>query len=635
MEFRILGSLTVRNGSADLTPTAPKLRQVLALLVLRHNQLVQTEALIDELWGEDPPQSALSTLQTYIYKLRKLFAEESGNGSGGILVTKPAGYIAMVPAEDIDACCFERMAAQGRHLMDAGDADEAAEVLAGALALWRGPALADVATGDLLAAHVTRLEELRLTMLELRCEADMQLGRHRELISELKALAAAHPFHEGFHGKLMLALLRAGRRGEGLEVYQRLRRMLVQELGVEPSASIQRLQQSLLESGPVAEPPRIPPPRPAGITVVPAQLPPDTGDFVGREQELKCIIHGTVPGDDIGTAVRPTLITGMPGVGKTTLAIRAGHLIKSGFPGGQFFADLHGSGQSPADPALVLKGFLSATDLSASQIPEGLEERTKLFRTWTASHRALIVLDDAASAVQVQPLLPGSAECGVIVTSRTALPGLAGSQLIELATLSLDQGVQMLANIAGPGRVMREINSAEQIVRMCGFLPLALRSVGARIATMWAFPLYKIVHQLGGSWTRLSELTHAEYDVTASFERSYRLLHATEQSAFRVLSLLHESDFTALRASALLGRSSEATEELLGRLVENHLLQMVGCRPTGEVSYAFHELARLFAKARLAEMLHVESHPDLMAGRAILRAEDNAAVSGAGPARRP
>lgn len=251
MKFQVLGPLEVSGESGDMTPSAPKVREVLALLLLQHGHIVQSRTLIDELWGEDPPPSALATLQTYIYKLRKVLMRGL---SGESLRTKVYGYVLSVPPEDLDHCCFERLLADGQGAFDAGDLERATAALGEGLALWRGPALADVDSGPILSAEVTRLEERRLRALELRIDADLGLGRHQELVSELKTLISAHPLHEAFHAKLMLALQGAGRRYEALDVYQRLRNTLVTELGLEPSASLARLHQSLLSSDYTPEP---------------------------------------------------------------------------------------------------------------------------------------------------------------------------------------------------------------------------------------------------------------------------------------------------------------------------------------------------------------------------------------------
>jgi DNA-binding SARP family transcriptional activator/predicted ATPase len=606
MEFRLLGSLEVINNNINLTPSAPKLREVLALLVLRNNQLVQIDTLMDELWGENPPLSALSTLQTYIYKLRKILFDQSDDVT---LVTKPAGYLALIPPENVDVRRFEKALADGLKAIEMQDSSASARTLALALGMWRGRALADVQPGNVLAGHVTRLEESRLTAVELRIEAELKLGRHVELVSELKELTAANPYHEGIHNKLILALYRAGRRGEALEIYQRLRSVLVEELGVEPSPPTMRMQQCVLNSDPVldhvltAAAPVILTPRPLST---PAQLPPDIADFSGRRQEVALLEQLITDGTSAGTAVRVVLITGMPGVGKTVLGVRVGHRVASHFPGGQFFADLGASGDQPPLPTAILGRFLRAIGISPAEIPDGADERGKLFRTWTAQHAALIFLDDAATASQVMPLLPGSAQCAVVVTSRSRLPDLPGPRHVALDTLAVGEGVELLANIVGPSRIASDLRAAEQLVELCGRLPLAIRAAGSRLAATPSWPVAKVIRLLGAPRSRLDLLACNDYDVRARFDASYQRLSEPEKGAFRLLSLLGDSDFSEDRASELLGCGMPEADELLARLIDLQLLRVVAPRSDGDVRYGFHELARLYARARLQELLNGE-----------------------------
>jgi DNA-binding SARP family transcriptional activator len=608
MEFRLLGALEVIEDGQDITPSAPKLREVLALLVLRNNQLVQIESLIDELWGEDPPSSALSTLQTYIYKLRKVLFDRASDST---LVTKQAGYLAVIPPGNVDVCRFEESLCEGRKAMEKGDAAASAQMLAEALAMWRGPALADVLPGSALASHVTRLEESRLTAIEQRIDAELQLGRHLELISELRELTSANPYHEGLHTKLMLALYRAGRRGEALESYQQVRSVLVDELGVEPSTQTRRMQQSLLSSDPELDNVLAPAAGAAAAASVatlstPAQLPPDIADFAGRRSEAARIEPLITRDDEPGTAVHVVLLTGMPGVGKTALGVRAAHRVARHFPGGQFFADLGASGEEPSRPGTILWRFLRAIGLSPDEIPENTDERSKLFRTWTARHAALIFLDDAASARQVVPLLPGSPHCSVVVTSRSRLSGLPGTRHVELDLLAVAEGVELLGNIAGRSRIGADVRAAEQLVELCGRLPLALRSAGARLIASPAWPVAKVTQLLGAPRSRLDQLTCADYDVRARFDASYQLLSEPDKGAFRLLSLLDEHEFPGRKAAALLGCSVPEADDFLARLIDHHLLRAMAPGTDGDIRYGFHELARLYARDRLQQVINGE-----------------------------
>ncbi len=279
MDIGILGSLAVGERGVSITPTAPKPRQVLALLALHADQVVTVGTLTEELWGAAPPRSARPTLQTYILQLREHIACALRQGEGGgagqrcakdVLLTVPGGYLLKGGQGASDLRDFERLAGLGYRAMDAGDYAGAAARLSEALELWSGPALADVHAGVHLATEIRRLEESRLCALDQRIEADLRLGRHRELLAELTVLVSRYPTHESLCGQYMLALHRSGRRGEALNAYRQLRARLVRSLGLEPSAALAKLQRSILVSGPAGAP------APAGMSAPGASSPAGT-----------------------------------------------------------------------------------------------------------------------------------------------------------------------------------------------------------------------------------------------------------------------------------------------------------------------------------------------------------------------
>ncbi|MEU4203913.1 AfsR/SARP family transcriptional regulator [Streptomyces sp. NPDC045470] len=258
MDISVLGPFRAVQSGVSVTPTAVKPRKVLALLALQANQLVSTSSLVEEVWGESPPRSVQTTLQTYILQLRTLISAALGedraglpNGAKSVLVTEPGGYLLDTMGGLVDVQEYEALATAGHRALEQGDWGGAASCLGRALALWHGRALVDVQCGPLLEVEVTRLEESRMSVLHARIEADLRLGRHHEVIGELSGLAARYPLHEGVHGQLMVALYRAGRRGDALNTYRQLRAALGQHLGLDPSPGIEDLQQAVLDSSPL------------------------------------------------------------------------------------------------------------------------------------------------------------------------------------------------------------------------------------------------------------------------------------------------------------------------------------------------------------------------------------------------
>ncbi len=601
MEFLVLGPLAIVDGARQFTPSAPKVREVLSLLLLRHNQLIPTQDFIDELWGHNPPVSAHSTLQTYIYKLRKLLAENSNTDSGRMLITRQYGYEIAIPPELLDLCQFEQLMDNGISLLRRNDLEGGAEALSEALSRWRGSALADVKAGDRLSAYVTALEEKRLRALGLRLDADLQLGRHREVIGELRKLIWAHPLHEGFHTKLMVALHRCDRRSEALQAYQHMREVLVEELGVDPSSTSRQLHQALLSSDSSLDiaPSHAPISVGRGTVAPPAHLPPAIADFTGRAAELEQAVEWLVRPASGPGALGVVSITGMPGVGKTAFAVHAAHQIRKHFPDGQFFVDLKGSKGEPARPSTILHRMLRAVGIPDGHIPRTLVERNNLFRTWSADRRVLVVLDDAASTDQVQPLLPSSPRSAVLVCRRTGLLGLPGAHVLGLDVLPVADGVQLLAKIVGPGRVAKDSHGAETIVRQCGCLPLAIRAAAARLVAARGWTLDALAARLACWRTRLDELCSAGFDLRGAFDSSYDLLDDESSDALRKLSLFGTKKFTIGCAARLLNWDVDTVDTVLARLAEHHFLQVREDGNARGLSFAFHELTRIHARSYL------------------------------------
>jgi len=260
MDISVLGPLEAHVDGRSFTPSAAKPRQILALLALQVGQVVTVPALIEELWGMNPPRSALTTLQTYIMQLRRRIETALANtapapatataSAKDMLVTRYGGYMLDIEPDDVDACRYERMVAGGTRAMEEGDCERASRLLRSGLEMWHGQALVDVQIGSRLGLEVTRLEESRMSVLETRIDADLRLGRHSTLLGELSVLAARYPTHENLCALYMIALYRSGRQWRALEIFKHLRETLVDELGVEPSARLQHLRRAILSADP-------------------------------------------------------------------------------------------------------------------------------------------------------------------------------------------------------------------------------------------------------------------------------------------------------------------------------------------------------------------------------------------------
>jgi DNA-binding SARP family transcriptional activator len=601
MEFRILGPVEAWDGAEQLDLGGSKPRALLAVLLLHANQVVSTDQLVDELWSEAPPPTARNLVQGYVSRLRQaLQCRGAVAAAASVLVTRPSGYLLWVEAGGLDLDRFEGLVADARRATADGKLERAAECWCAALALWRGPALAGAASEALRRTAVPRLEEARLVALEERLEVDLRLGRHAELIGELEALVAAYPDRERLRRQLMVALYRSGRRAGALAAYRSARQFLVEELGVEPSRALQQLERSILQADPALEPAfpaataALHQPASAGR---PRQLPPDVDDFTGREAavaEVRQLLEA-----ERATAIVISAIAGKAGVGKTALAVRVAHRLRPRFADGQLYVNLRGAEAQALDPAEVLAGFLRALGVEGALVAEGLEERVRQYRSRLADRRVLVVLDDAADEAQVRPLLPASPGCAALVTSRSRLNGLEAAHPLTLEVLEADQAVALLAKLAGPGRVAAEPQAAAAIVRLCGWLPLAVRIAGARLASRPQWRLALLAERLGDERRRLDELVTGDLEVRASVALSYHGRGRKERRLFRRLGLPVAPSFPAWVAAALLGVELAEAEVLLEGLVDAQLVEAAGEDQAGQLRYRLHDLLRLYARERL------------------------------------
>jgi len=604
-DFRILGALEVVSHRQVLALEGPKQRALLGCLLVQANELMSSSQLVDALWGTAPPGSARGTLQSHVMRLRRALSRVGPDGGlGERLQTRPSGYSMVVHSGELDLHRFELLVEEARGALAAGSAEGAASKFRAALALWRGPVLEGVPSDLLRSTVVPQLEERRLAVVEERMDAELRLGWHAELVAELEGLVQLYPSRERLQGQLMLALYRAGRQVDALEVYRRARRWLVDELGLEPSAPLMRLEQAILARDPALD--HIPAPvradepecgRPVTVSrPVPSQLPADLIDFTGREAAVAQLARALLPAPSGSLAGAVAVVIGQGGIGKTALAVHVAHQLRGKFPDGQLFVNLRGVRQRPLGPRAVLGQFLRALGVEGSAIPDGADERVGLYRGLVADRRLLVVLDNAASEAQVRPLLPTGPSCACLVTSRRPLAGLDGARTMRLDSLTQSQAVTLLERIAGTERVASQVGQAHHIARLCGLLPLAIRIAGAKLAAKPHWSLGDLAVALDDERSRLDALTAGDREIRASLMLSYRNLPAPEQGAVALLGLLWSEDFAVWLAAAVLGLEPDAAQVMVERLVDQQLLEVVGRDGTGQFRYRFHDLTRLFAR---------------------------------------
>jgi DNA-binding SARP family transcriptional activator len=592
MQVRLLGPVELWDGRRPV-PVGPRARIVLATLAINAGRVVSVDRLISAVWLESPPVTATAQIQACVSTLRRALTGLGVAVARDLIVTAPPGYLLQVAPDQVDVLEFERTLGEARAAADEGDPQRAAGLFQEALGLWRGPALEGFPG---LAAEATRLEERYLSALEERAEADLALGRAADLIPELTALVGEHPLRERLRALLMRALHRAGRRSEALEVYQEARRILIEELGLEPGPELRQAQQAVLADDETAAPPD---PHPLPIVTARSPLPPDIADFTGRRKQVVAAVDAITGLPQPRAAVPIVAITGRAGVGKTTLAVHVAHQLRGHFDG-RLYVSLEGSGPVPADPVEVLGRLLRRLGIEGAALPDDPQERAEAYRARLDGQRVLIVLDNAADERQIRPLLPGSPTCAVIVTSRRHLTGLAGAVPVELDAFDPAQATELLGKVAGMERVAAEPAAGERISMLCDRLPLALRIAAARLAAKPHWSLARLAHRLADEHRRLDELTHADLEVRGSIGLSHQGLSPAARRAFRLLGLLDAPDFAGWAAAALIDVPVAAADELVEELIDARLLEVTGRDETGQTRFRFHDLVRVYAREQAA-----------------------------------
>ncbi|WP_432992234.1 BTAD domain-containing putative transcriptional regulator [Dactylosporangium sp. CA-233914] len=544
MQVRLLGPIDVTVGGEVRPVPGLRRKAVLAALAVSHGEVVSTDRLIDVVWGDDPPATALNTLQRHVSYLREVLGRDA-------IRARPPGYaLELDGADATDAIHAERLIQQA----DGADGPrERVRLLHDALALWRGRPLDDVVGRAGLDIEAERLEHLRLRAQTALAQERLALGEHAAVAPDLERMARDHPLDERIHGQLMLAQYRCGRPADALATYQRLRRTFGADLGLDPGQALRDLEAAILRQDLGLD--LAAPPADARPTAVPAQLPLAVRGFTGRQDEIARF--GTLLD---AAALVICAITGPPGVGKTSLAVHWAHAVAARFPDGQLYASLRGfdPGGPATDPAETQRGFLVALGVAAERLPGDPNELATLLRSTLAGKRVLIILDNARDAAQVRPLLPGTPGCLVLVTSRdrlTPLVAAEGAHPFALDLLSAGEARELLARRLGTDRVTAEPDAVEEIIARCARLPLALAVAAAHAATRPGSPLAVQAAQLRDTAGALEALDggDAATQVRAVFSWSYRALSPAAARLFRLLGLHPGPDCTAPGAASLAG----------------------------------------------------------------------------------
>jgi DNA-binding SARP family transcriptional activator len=590
----VLGALVLWRDGVPVPIASSLVRTLLGLLAVQVGRPVGDEEIIDVLWGEDPPRTCAQLVHTYIASLRRLL--EPGRprrAAASVLRRTGTGYLLEPGPDGTDLGTVRRLTGEADRARLAGDEARACELTGQALAIWRGAPLAGC--GQRLDQHpaVVALRAERITLalahadLALACGAPSPAG-------VLRALLAEEPLHETLAARLMLALAADGQQAGALAVFDELRRRLDTELGLRPGTEVRTAHLQVLRGQPAV--PAAPAGREAAALPAPAQLPADVAGFTGRDEYLTRLDR-QLSGDRPVLAI--STVDGMPGVGKTALAVHWAHRVRDRFPDGQLYADLRGHANTgPARPVEALVGFLLALGVAAEAIPDDLNQAASLYRSTVAGKRLLVVLDNAVAADQVRPLLPGTTGSVVLVTSRVRIAGLVardGATQVTLGVLTRHEAVALLRRILGDARADAEAQALARLAELCAYLPLALRIAAANLV---ARPRHRIADHVtrlaaGNRLAMLSVDGDAQTAVRATFDLSYAALSEPDRRTFRLIGTAPGPDTGLELVAALSGDPASECEQRLARLVDRNLVD-----EPSPGRYTMHDLIRLYATER-------------------------------------
>lgn len=581
----VLGPLEVWRDGMPLPLGPPARRTILGLLAMDPGVLMRRDTIVDVLWGESPPSTAVGLVQAHVSRLRRALAPRSPATNGeGMIHSVGGAYRLCLSSGELDLLLFRDLAARAAAARSAGDDVTACELYERAVGLCRGDPLADV---DVLRGHpgVTLLRQQCNGVLLRYAELASARGEYRAVLPRLQALAAAEPYNESAHARLMIALAGSGQQAAAISVYEDLRLRLDRELGLYPGeelaeAHLRVLRQDFRGTDPGSAPGHQPAMVAASVPAVPRQLPATPQFFTGRAGELDTLSR-LLERDAVEASRGMVIIalTGMAGIGKTALAVRWAHQVADQFPDGQLFVDLRGFSPSsnPVTPTDAICGFLAALGVPTALIPADADQQAALYRTMLAGRRMLIVLDNAQDAEQVRPLLPGSTGCVVLVTSRNRLIGLAaaeGAHLVSLGVLAEEDSCGLLTRYLGVKRLVTERAAVSELIVLCARLPLALCSAAARVAGHPSLSLAALAAEMQEQRGRLDALETGEpaTSVRMVFSWSRARLSEPARHLFRLLGVYAGTEITVPAAASLAALPRNQAYLTLAELCDEHLL---------------------------------------------------------------
>ncbi|MGW1505959.1 AfsR/SARP family transcriptional regulator [Streptomyces mirabilis] len=607
LRIEVLGPLRAWRGGTPLDLGPVKRQAVLSSLLLRQGAVVSHEQLLDSVWGSETPASGHKVLASHVNPLRRALDAEGTRHTDSVIRSGKGWYRFAVNGVRLDTADLTERGDEALRTKVSGDLATATDQLSAALALFRAEPLSNL-PGPFAQNERQRLLERRRTLRLERLKCLVLLGRFGDALDDLAVLSGSDRYDESLLALRMRALYGCERQTEALNAYEDMRVRLRDQLGVDPGDELRRVYEAVLHQDDTFLLRRAAPPahmlsRPRDSAVpAPAELPHNTAGFVGRTGELARLHTLLPPAQDRGPAntVVISAIGGAAGIGKTALAVHWAHQVRDRFPDGQLYVNLHGfdHDRQPLEPGEALELLLRSLGLAASEIPPNHEAQGRVLRTLVAGRRMLVLLDNAASAEQVRPLLPGSPTCCVVVTSRNRLGDLValdGAHALPLDLLQPDEARALLSRTLGVDRVTADDRAVSELIRLCGGLPLALRVAAARLAGDPGLRPADLVAEMaeGNRLEALEPDSDANSPLRKAFSVSYRVLAPAARRLFRLLGLFPGPEFTAEAAGALLPAPLPQARRLLGALAAAHLIE-----PATAGRYRFHDLLREYARER-------------------------------------